>query len=1529
MGNRHARPPAKARPSRHAWQRIQDVNYREEDEYDSSDDEDNWDFDRRVVDERADWPRSCPVLHLNIQEDFPLEAQRKLVRSLYRFWQFSWWVSVMNFVAVMATLLTSNVTNSSAMVTAFVVSLVYLFAVFFLYFRVLYWALRLESNVLFVWFYVFSVVMFAYFAYYIAEGVSLVSILAEPLAPGSQLPVKINPIFPVVMFTLVIVFYVFCIMLVFYYFSSAFYWQRLSDKDKLQLYKKQNKRKWLSSWFGGKVGDDILDDADEDEDGKPAFSWPCILQYEQVDDDHLNDVELPSAKSGDKKNKKKKKKKKKANNMQTPYTPRPNAGDHQTLSIPGKVSLYPQDRKVVFRAEEAIFNNVFKVSVMFVNVQMMKKQGETELDLVETFTDHVMDEDRKGFQTVTATCGNKESTLRILKFDFETKQEREECHKKMSKTWKVIKKKEQLYHATDEENLKELRLRMHARARERSAQHLLTHKDWKLMVSLVWRHVYQAGSVIQTKDSHFKEILHISKGTAAIYLETSDGAQTSMASTVMDEDFDLQAALFPILGNEKAMADRDPTARTDITTESQLNQVPKTSPHYYTVRFEKRKLGFSYLKMRRKYNLVEYEPTHFMEATHRGSSGIGDNKKSFREFAAIVQNVKDGGEAARLMVHAGDELVKVGLFNIEEAELSQPAITRLIKSESYPLTMTFRRPPELDFEVDEGGFIDPDPNLVPPELRGLMMEEDQEAENEPLVPRVVLDGGSGRSENSHSLLHDSTPFARVGDEYQTSDEDTGDEGGDAFEDKEVDLLSFHEVKEGAGAAVVPSEVPQEDGPGVPRKDARVPASPGSHGSGRRGRRSHRASLGGTSYASSNAQPRLAFEMSRLELAEELASRPPGVGASQHGEAEADDMYVEFEALEPTAPPFSESRRLSDLNAYAEAQMMRGGRRVSYDEAAGEVAVKPSSNSFLARGRAFLFGNSFEYDKVEEERLREAYSLQMSQDRPFSEHGDGSSDAGDDEISIIVDRNFSDDDSEDDLGLDYFGTIPTFEPVGHFKKGDTIGIIPWILNHPVSVVQLVAQTDVVVHSIKVEDLTKLFRKHGTLALSFFKYVAAVIGERADRDEEELCDQITEDLAKRDTKVYTNKQLTRLLDNKPIRSTQVTEFERRAEESDKARGWFQQDFDMAYDSVIFHIGCEAQIVGDISILVGQSWYGVDTSSSGKYNENKVGTLYITHYHVCFRSSKRALDLAKLKRRPTLYGKLHLDDIYDILRAGENGERLSIVTDEVRLDVNFASRQKAQYVEDWLRCLIDSGAVTERAPHSYTLPGDMYGFSSDKPAAKEMPESVQEDPLNVLYTKQRDLRLEFLILTQTLQQVLTKQDRYKMFHDGRSVTLRRGQNVLSAARAANGHPDKNDEGGSRRPQTSKRALESDGPNGLYLVGHGELVLQREVNGRRIRFASYKVGTVFGVERFLTGAPSPFSVKVVSKTAMLKFAPRDRCMALLRSDLALAARFYQYCALLQMQRLRGPVLSRPTDEDEAESVVQSRGGSRGCTIL
>lgn len=362
MGGSASRAVGSKRVSKNtAWGRVKDVPlYTDEYEFEEKAQE----FEEEFVVEEYNWPRSCPVLHLDIKNDFILNAQKKLVLSLYRFWLYVFWIGVLNFIGVMATQLTANITSGSQLVLSFLLAVVVLFVVFFTYFRALYWAIRLHSNVLFIWFYIMSVIMWAYYGYVIVIAISLMSILAEPLAPGTQLPVKINPIFPMVVFTLVVAFHFLAIIYGFHYFAQAFKWHRTTDDEVYELLRKQRKQGWLKRWSkrGG-------DDPDYD-DGGNDMQYKCILQYERMDEDG-NEVDA-------KKNKKGKKKK-----------------ETEVLAVPGALSFDDKDSKgyfATFKAEEAVFSYVFSLKIWLQNVNSVKKEGDDVIKIVESVNSQVPEE---------------------------------------------------------------------------------------------------------------------------------------------------------------------------------------------------------------------------------------------------------------------------------------------------------------------------------------------------------------------------------------------------------------------------------------------------------------------------------------------------------------------------------------------------------------------------------------------------------------------------------------------------------------------------------------------------------------------------------------------------------------------------------------------------------------------------------------------------------------------------------------------------------------------------------------------------------------------------------------------------------------------------------------------------------------------------------------------------------------------------------------------------------------------------------
>lgn len=1554
-GGRGYQPvPSSERPSRHNWNRVQDIDHTD------SDDEEVeqprwWSGDRRVfVEEKADWPRACPILHLNIHNDFPLEAQRSFIRSAYRFWLFSWWTTVINFIAVLTSLLTSNVTNPSEMLISFLTSTLYFFFVFTLWFRPLYWALRLESSTLFVWFYIFSILLVVYFVYSIGVALALVSIMAQPLAPGSQLPVKINPIFPVTLFAIVIVFFLFCAVLMIYYISTALKWQRMHDIEKFKLFKQQKKKKWLAPWFGGT--DDDLEGLD-DEEGKPRHTYDVILSYEKRlpnkkgrrrkskghhdsddDDDDYND--------GDgKENSRANRKGMRGKSRSTPPKNKQGGGDGEpdgeVLTVPGKLEIYPAQRKVVFRASEAIFNSIFKLPVMLVNVQSLLKKEETWMYLVENLHEGIDSDDRDAFYDVAATCTTKAATVRMLKFDFESKDHRNECHKNIDKIWRIVTKKKKLFLAEDEKTATEERRKQTARSAERAAQHLLTHKDWKTLVGCVWRRSYRAGEVLLEKNQLFDEIMYVASGQVEVYLETSESASKKLKEkeTNMDEDdFDLKSALFgQMILEEAAIAHKalsSSYARNEVLPNGrELGDV--VEPRMYAATFYRKNMGFSYRKRRRDYNL-----DWFINRPGAQQLPVANQKRFFpNNLAAVVEHVRSNSEAQRMGVRPRDEIVFVGGFDIEATDdYSQRQITQIIKRNALPLEIRFRRPPPVSFTEDARGFVDPVPSFVPDTVRETLIELNEEAEEinrRAATKQYVVPGFDGAQEEQQSLLQNAqpsaielttfatTPSSSAADtffdgNYDTSDDEGDDEGDD---DEKGASKGYAAVATRAFDGFGPQESPSQVSPykppplpppvgGANEDYVDVFSGLGSPGFG--------GAAGTAPFLPSGPPPPPPHPMhavSSLDLAENYASSLQQPTATAEANA-GDDHRIEFDAAAAVA-----------TDATGEPMTIR--RLEIEHERAVRDRLPPEQPSLarrlVAHGSAILFGQPFEYDKVEASRIRK-------QIMPIGgeEGGDGGSDDGD-EISIEIAN--SDDDSGSDDGSqigdeDFFTGMKSFEPVSVLELGDIAGIVPWILNQKLSVVRLRAKTDVVVHSISYADFARMFRKNKTLALAFFKYVASVIGERADRDEERLINQIEDELTERALNKSPPGSLTRLLDRKPINTTEKTEHTRREEAFLKARALFETELDMEYDSIIDSFPCVLKIIGDISVLVGRSWSGVDTRVDSAYNQPKPGTLYLTHYHICFCTHKQVTELAKFKRRPTLYGKVHLNDIFNLI---EDRNKIIVQTDDIRVELEFESDRTTVLVKDWIQAVLNTGQITERAPHSYTLPGDLYGLSSGT-QDPDMPSSVSDDPLNIVYSQQQDLRKEFLIDTQTMQQVLTKSDRFKLFHNGRSVTLRKGQNVITASRecASDKHFNKDqDPAYARRAKTTKKTLSIDGPNGLYLVGQGELVVQREISGRRVQFASYKAGTVFGVERFLTGAPSVFTVKVSSQTCLLKFAPRDRCMALMRADLSLASRFYQYCSLLQMQRLRGPIISRPQNETDEVLARKVKDGSKGCTIL
>jgi hypothetical protein len=171
----------------------------------------------------------------------------------------------------------------------------------------------------------------------------------------------------------------------------------------------------------------------------------------------------------------------------------------------------------------------------------------------------------------------------------------------------------------------------------------------------------------------------------------------------------------------------------------------------------------------------------------------------------------------------------------------------------------------------------------------------------------------------------------------------------------------------------------------------------------------------------------------------------------------------------------------------------------------------------------------------------------------------------------------------------------------------------------------------------------------------------MGERVDRDEEFLCDRYRTEI---DQSIKPNsesaqfqprehEQLRRLLDGKAISAAAGTTHDSTLRNMAHARDVFQVDNDMQFDTLIDTlVGVRAMLSGDVVIQSGRrEWLGVESINT-EHASYQVGTMYVTTNHVCFVSKAKSTHLTKLARRPRLWGKIHINDIFEANRQGQEG-------------------------------------------------------------------------------------------------------------------------------------------------------------------------------------------------------------------------------------------------------------------------------------
>eukprot|EP00753_Platysulcus_tardus_P013643 PLAT3818.2.p1 GENE.PLAT3818.2~~PLAT3818.2.p1 ORF type:complete len:1047 (+),score=589.51 PLAT3818.2:24-3164(+) len=203
----------------------------------------------RPLDMTSNWPASCPFVHQDFANDFLLRQQSRFVRSGYRCWWFLVFTLLVNALATVVTHLFSAVTDPSSILIAFGSLLGGYWLFFYMFFRMLYNAIRLRSECHFWLFQLFALVLIGLSAFNISSAIGNIMLVVEPLAPGSAVPVRLNPTLPVIAGGATTFLWLILLFWTFFLVRKSCYWRGLLPEKLLEMVREERKPSALSAWI--------------------------------------------------------------------------------------------------------------------------------------------------------------------------------------------------------------------------------------------------------------------------------------------------------------------------------------------------------------------------------------------------------------------------------------------------------------------------------------------------------------------------------------------------------------------------------------------------------------------------------------------------------------------------------------------------------------------------------------------------------------------------------------------------------------------------------------------------------------------------------------------------------------------------------------------------------------------------------------------------------------------------------------------------------------------------------------------------------------------------------------------------------------------------------------------------------------------------------------------------------------------------------------------------------------------------------
>ncbi|CAM9293643.1 unnamed protein product [Pylaiella littoralis] len=433
-----------------------------------------------TADDRKNWPKSCPFLHMKFSE-MAIQDKRKFITTSYYFWHFLVWTMLFNMCAAIVTSLISPSPKEDQVFFAFLLAFIGFWWFFFGHFRLLYHAMRYRKSGLYFIYQLETTVLFFIALYEIFAAMGNMTQLLAPLAPGSAVPVRQNPAAGAILLGIAGALWFVVLMFCFYFIRKVHYFKNLPLSIERGIYHKE-----------------VV--AAHPEPSKKLSTMITDLFRDKLDKPH------PPTKCG--------------------------MLQGKDLWLQGMITL--DTLYVEYRADVHVFDHLVHERFHYQDVLAIKTTGNSNMmfQLVHPTKRHLEDLEMEfdfSDSRVRDTVYKAATKLwrRVGRNSDLLTRERAEKLKKMRKAGRAAE--------IDDENPDLVEAFNKARrmeTRERLNDHMVTYKDWQKILDTVKIHVLTQGQNLVDTGDDFTSIFHVAQGKIEVNEILEMGGASFAGSTM-------------------------------------------------------------------------------------------------------------------------------------------------------------------------------------------------------------------------------------------------------------------------------------------------------------------------------------------------------------------------------------------------------------------------------------------------------------------------------------------------------------------------------------------------------------------------------------------------------------------------------------------------------------------------------------------------------------------------------------------------------------------------------------------------------------------------------------------------------------------------------------------------------------------------------------------------------------------------------------------------------------------------------------